>query len=474
LWKAGMVGLVLMLMLSGAARARAADGEGSADPPKKAKKARVYESSEAAPVRTSAERRLDELSGDVGNLRKSETETNAAVEEVRKAIVIKTPEANATPTTIGEHVGVLERDLADTRKNLSDNLGIIVHGLVDASYEHNFNQPTANVNLTRAWDENGFQLTQGNLHIEKDGTVGFVSDLNVGQVANSISSATHYSNFTPGNGPAGQWFDPTQYYLTYTAPIGSGLALQAGRFVTLEGEEVVPTYSNQNYNETRGLLFTLGEPLTHTGIRGAYTVNDYVSLTGGLNNGWDDPAANNNGGPTFEYEATVNTKDKSLVLTLNGTVGSQALQKSNQTLTSFDPIVTWKPWFVPNTTLVAEYLYASQDGPAVFPGHSATWQGGAGYAVYDWNQWEFATRGEFFDDEDGFRTGLTQTLWEITQTVTYKVPEAPGLLLRGEYRHDNSNQNYFTNNNFIDPVTGVQDRLWRGQDTLTGSMIYAF
>ena len=62
-----------------------------------------------------------------------------------------------------------------------------------------------------------------------------MTDINFGQVANSISSATHYSNVSH---VGGQWFDPTQYYLTYTAPIGSGISLQAGRFVTLLGAEI--------------------------------------------------------------------------------------------------------------------------------------------------------------------------------------------------------------------------------------------
>ena len=113
-----------------------------------------------------------------------------------------------------------------------------------------------------------------------------MTDINVGQVANSISSVTNYSNVAH---VGGQWIDPTQYYLTYTAPLGSGVSFEAGRFVTLLGAEIIPVYNNQNYNESRGLLFTLGEPLTHTGIRASYTFNDYVSATAGLNNGWDDP-----------------------------------------------------------------------------------------------------------------------------------------------------------------------------------------
>ena len=406
------------------------------------------------------------------NLRKSQSATGSEVEEIKKELVVAAPQASATPGTIGQHVGALEANLAATQKSISDNLGVNIHGLVDAGYEHNFDQPVGNFNNDHAWDENGFQLTQGNLHIEKDGTVGFVTDLNVGQVANSISNGTHYTDLPPiggSNGPSGQWFDPTQYYLTYTAPLGSGVSIAAGRFVTLLGEEIIPTYQSQNFNESRGLLFTLGEPLTHTGVRASYTFNDYVSVTGGFNNGWDDPAANNNGGPTTEGEVSLNNKDKSVALVVNGIIGSQAVARSNQTRLAIDPIFTWKPAFVPNTTLATEYLYGSQDGPAI-DNHSASWQGMAQYVVYDWNEWEFATRGEWFDDKDGGPTGLQQTLWELTQTITYKVPGVTGLLLRGEYRHDESDKHNFPNNKSL----ASSLLFWRGQDTLSGAMIYAF
>jgi outer membrane murein-binding lipoprotein Lpp len=424
----------------------------------------------AAPT-ASEQQRLDALSGQVSNLATKVDDTQSEVKKIEKEIVVAAPaDANAKPQTVGEHVGLLEKNFGDFKTNVEQNLGVSIHGLVDVGYEHNFNQPNGNVNTFRAWDEDGFQLTQGNLHIEKDGTVGFVTDINFGQVANAISSVTNYSN---SSHVGSQFIDPTQYYLTYTAPLGSGISLEGGRFVTLLGAEIIPTYQNQNFNETRGLLFNLGEPLTHTGIRGSYTFNDYISVTAGLNNGWDDPAANNNGGPTGEGELTLNNKDKSVTFVVNGIIGSQALHSSNQTLGAIDPIFTWKPAFVPNLTLESEYLYASEDGP-VINGHSASWQGFAQYIVYDWNQYEFASRGEFFQDKDGARTdGTAQTLWELTQTVSYKVPEVTGLVVRLEYRHDNSNVASFANNNFVNPVTGVQ-HMWRGQDTMSTAVIYAF
>jgi Putative beta-barrel porin-2, OmpL-like. bbp2 len=433
------------------------------------------------------EQRLNALSGQVGNLQKQQDDTTSEVKRIEAAMIVAPPAtADAKPTTIGQHVGLAETNIAAIQKNLSDNLGISVHALVDAGYEHNFNQPNGNVNTFREWDEDGFQLTQGNLHIERDGTVGFVTDINFGQVANSISSVTNYSNVLH---VGGQWIDPTQYYLTYTAPLGSGVSLEAGRFVTLLGAEIVPVYNNQNFNESRGLLYTLGEPIAHTGVRASYTFNDYVSATVGLNNGWDDPASTSNGGPNYEGELTLNTKDKSISFVLNGIWGPNVQPSSvaslspvppglgthsNMNLGAIDPIATWKPAFVPNLTLQAEYLYASQSGP-VIDGHSATWQGAAGYVVYDFTpSFEAATRAEFFDDMDGARTnGEAQTLWEITQTLSYKIPEVTGLIARLEYRHDNSSQNAFANNNFVSPVTLTQ-HTWHGQDTLAANLIYAF
>ena len=50
-------------------------------------------------------------------------------------------------------------------------------------------------------------------------------------------------------------------------------------------------------------------------------------------------------------------------------------------------------------------------------------------------------RGEWFNDTDGFNTGVAQQVKEVTFTGEYKIIE--GLLWRGEYRHDWSDQPFF-------------------------------
>jgi hypothetical protein len=476
-----LAAVTLIAIMVAIAPMRGAMADDDPPPVHKKKRTTVETTTTTTTTYTEQQRKIDQLSKQLEEMQKQQADLMSQIKDMKAQMAVAAPAAPAnapspaaapSPATIGEHVAVVENDLAQTKKDLASNLGVSIHGLVDATYEHNFNQPIHETNNLRTFDNNdGFQLTQGNLHVEKDGTVGFVTDLNFGQVAESIQAGSHFSN-SPADAGTGRFVDPTQYYLTYTLPVGSGINLQAGRFVTLLDEEVVPTYTNQNYNETRNYIFGLGSPFTHTGVRGSYTYNEYVAVTAGVNNGWDDPGNLNNGGPNFEGELSLNNKDKTMALVLNGMYGPNLAGHSNSYLGAIDPIFTIKPTFLPNTTLITEYQHEGETGKFI-NGHGATWWGVAQYIVYDWNAWESATRGEIFDDEDGARTGVHQTLWDITQTFTYKVPEVNGLLLRAEYRHDQSNHHVFLNNEFVNPLTGLQHE-WKGQDTLLGAMIYAF
>ena len=65
-----------------------------------------------------------------------------------------------------------------------------------------------------------------------------------------------------------------------------GSPLKAGKFVTLLGYEVIESPNNLNFS--RGYLFTLAIPLTHTGGLASYTFTDWFSMTAGVVLGWDD------------------------------------------------------------------------------------------------------------------------------------------------------------------------------------------
>lgn len=462
---------------------------------------------------------VSDLRSEVRELQKEIHELKGQVETVKsQQALVPPPPADQKPQTIGETVGSLGKSVEDIRTNLSTNLGIQVHGLVDANYEFNLNRPKTSgiakggpnptapggcINQLRTFDVdcNGWGFQQFNLHIARvsDGGVGFVTDLNFGQVANVLRASTRNSNLNPSP-TSNDVMDLTQAYLTYTVPFGSGINLQLGRFVTLLGEEIIPTYTNQDFNISNSFIFGFGIPFTHTGLRGTYAFNDKVALTLGVNNGWDDITDNNNG-QTVEGELSL-TPNSNISLVLNGIYGPEQVNRGNSQRWAIDPVATWHTP-IPGLQLIGEYLYAEEGGPiSVAPAFSAhgnglnfnppdptnpgfvlipktaNWTAAAGYIVYDWNErLEFATRGEWFRDSEGARTGLRQTLGEVTETINYKVPAVTGLLARLEYRHDESNAAPFFGSNIApanSPNFPNPSHTYNGQDTFMAAAIYSF
>ena len=86
-------------------------------------------------------------------------------------------------------------------------------------------------------------------------------------------------------------FDLQEAYGSYKIPVGSGLTLKAGKFVTLLGYEVIESPNNLNFS--RSLLFTLATPLTHVGGLASYAVTDWLTITAGPVVGWDIADDNN-------------------------------------------------------------------------------------------------------------------------------------------------------------------------------------
>src|SRR3954449_7859747 len=81
-----------------------------------------------------------------------------------------------------------------------------------------------------------------------------------------------------------------QAYLEAYLPLGNGLNIKAGHFYSPTGYETVPAPDNFFY--THAYSFTNGEPFTHVGVVGNYSVTSNWSLMGGVTTGsatggWD-------------------------------------------------------------------------------------------------------------------------------------------------------------------------------------------
>lgn len=328
--------------------------------------------------------------------------------------------------------------------------GVNLTGLADVYYGYNANHPagnTATEPFTPFIDQFGLNLVELQLDkpVDKSTPLGFRVALGFGQSITAINNASNHPNDSSNAS--------TQYlkegYLSYMAPIGKGLELDFGKYVTPTGNEVIET--NQNWNYSRSLLFYFAIPYYHFGARAKYTFNDKWSISGYANNGWNNVLAPNSGktgGVSLAWNAT-----KKVTLTENylagpGGPGFAGGNGNYNNLT--DTVLAYNP--NAKLSLVANFDYDHQ-GKFIATGKAADYAGIAAYAKYAFNpKVAVAGRYEYFNDHDGLATfgiyapAITAPivhnhLNEFTGTIERKF--AGHLISRLEYRHDDSNQSFF-------------------------------
>jgi len=263
--------------------------------------------------------------------------------------------------------------------------------------------------------------------------------------------------------------DLVQAYAAYKIPIGSGLTIKAGKFVTLLGYEVIESPSNLNFS--RSFMFGFAIPFTHVGALLSYSFGDWLTLTAGPVVGWDVAKDNNSAMSVTGQISLTPIKDFAAALTF--ITGPEQNGNNHNTRTVLDWTLNYTA--VKNLTLGAnvDYGWEYKEPSLVGAGLSDTtarWWGIAGYAAYDWtDKFRTALRGEYFRDSDSARTaarapGLKTSLWETTATVQYNVWK--GLVARVEYRHDQANEKVFKTKLF-GPTS-------KAQDTISLDLYYLF
>ena len=324
--------------------------------------------------------------------------------------------------------------------------GVQMSGFVDTTYTYNFNAPQTNVNTLRVFDTraNSFMLNSAELNIKKpvsaESPVGFRTDLAFGTDSEVVGSVT------TGLGSTTDELDIQQAFVEYLAPIGNGLDVQVGKFVTLHGAEVIK--SKDDPNISRSYLFGFAIPFTHTGIRVAYPWSDRFTTLVGVNNGWD-VVDDNNQAKTVEIGFSSTPIDK---VSLGSTFmfGAEQAGNNNNGRQLVDIVAGWQP--IEALQLKLNYDYGWEDDAVSF-GNNAVWHGLAAYARYALtDKLAVSARGEYFNDADGVRTaifgtginGITGTglkLTEYTLTTEYQIHK--NLIARLEYRHDQANERVF-------------------------------
>lgn len=220
--------------------------------------------------------------------------------------------------------------------------------------------------------------------------------------------------------------------VSYLAPTGKGLTLQAGIFTSLIGYDSLYAKDNVNYTRPWGADFT---PYFMMGANASYPFNERVTGTFVVVNGyWHLAKANNVPSSGAQIAYKVNPR-----VTVKGTV----LLGPHQSNTSFkfwrfltDTIVERK---TDRVTLALEYIYSQERADA--PGSPRALMMSSQLPVR-WSlnkRWALAVRPEFFWDRDGRWTLSRQTVTAFTTTLEYRLPYRwTNAIFRLEHRFDDS------------------------------------
>jgi hypothetical protein len=326
--------------------------------------------------------------------------------------------------------------------------GINYSGYVDGSYNYlvRSNHFISGKN-DRVYDlnQNGLTLQQAALTLALQPASGFGALANVilGRDANEIAPLGIQAQSVFYSENLG--FTPIQAYLQYA--VGK-FTLMVGQFLTLVGEEQInPT---QDTNFSRSVLF-YATPDTHLGIRGIYVASDKLTITAGVNDGWDN-ITDWSRHKTFELGASV-TLNPIVSFSLQGYTGQERATKGitygpegQRSLIDFVGTIN----ATTKLSVAANYDYGWQT-KALLPDSNyarAGWQGIAGYLNYKLNDiWQGSFRGEVFNDKNGFVTGVRQNWRELTLSIGYT--PIKNLEIRAETRHDFSDSASFVNGNGV-------------------------
>ncbi len=414
-----------------------------------------------------------DLTSRIDSLEKQLADLRSQMEAQKAAAAAPTPAA--PPPSATAVLPAAAPATAPAPTGLAGLLGpTTLSGFVDVYYGYNSNQPANRTTALRNFDINSSQFSLNMLELVADkapdptaSRLGYHIALGFGQAMNLINGGEVASPNAPGTpvlGPPSTITNFDQYlkegYLEYLAPVGKGLQINVGKFVTPAGAEVIETKDNWNYS--RGLLFSWAIPYFHFGASAKYAFNSKFALTGYLVNGWNN-SVDNNSGKTAGFTAAW-TPNSKFSLIQNYLAGPEQTNNNSDFRHLYDAVVTYSP----NTklSLMANYDYGHDRVlPGVgLPTAPVWWTGLAGYIKYAFNdRWAVATRGEWFNDHNGFSTGTAQNTSEFTLTLQRMI--ASKIISRLEFRRDMSDHNVFPYRSGL---------LRDSQNTLTAGLVYAF
>lgn len=356
--------------------------------------------------------------------------------------------------------------LLQTGPRADESSKITFCGQLDGYYQYSFNHPpVGSPLLARAWDvkNDSFSISLAELNASlaptREHPVGFTASLAAGK-ATDLVHATE-----PGG--VNTYNNLLQLYGSVLTRGKRAITLDFGKFQAWACYDQVETTSSDNYS--RSLLYALGEPFYHTGIRASAMITPRWMLNLYLVNGWNC-VEDDNGGKTLGF-MLMSMGGGPLQVMVNYIGGQEGSDTANPAGTfggigfmmpgvlnvnMVDVVATWQTTSRWKIVLNSDYADASRSGMA--GGH---WSGTALIARRSFGRgWAAALRGEHFEDSNGLKTGFGQNLNEITATLEYA--HGDHSLTRLEVRHDHAGTPFF-------PTANGSSK---DQDTLTLAQVF--
>ena len=307
-------------------------------------------------------------------------------------------------------------------------------GFVDLAYPLNFKHPANHLFRSRgtAFRTDSVWLNMASVYLRKrpspDSRWGVELTAQVGKDDEFFGFSATAPNIA-GNKFL-RHFGPTN--VSYLAPVGNGLTLQAGIFSSLIGYDSLYAKDNFNYTRPWGADFT---PYFMTGANASYPFTEKLTGTFFLVNGyWHLARANSapSAGGQIAYK-----------MTHNWTLKETTLFGPHQRNTGFefwrfltDTIVERK---TEKFTIASDYIFSTEkvDAPGKPRALMMSWQLPMRWTLND--RWSVALRPEVFWDRDGRWTLARQTVKALTSTVEYRIPHKwTNTIFRLEHRFDDS------------------------------------
>jgi hypothetical protein len=253
----------------------------------------------------------------------------------------------------------------------------------------------------------------------------------------------------------------TQAYLLWrpTEP----LELDLGMFTSPFGAEALESWKNPNY--TISALYVYGQPSWHTGLKAIWQASDTVTLMALVTNGTNNISeAQQNSG--LHQSATVGGSVRyapvePLSFGLGGLAVLNSAQNDDHGFDAFLDFVTALKLDALTATFNADFVFTRKGAPS---GADRQFWGASLTASYRLSEAiGIALRGEYLRDDANYGDSDVWKLTTETLTLDLKpIPRSPNLIVRWDNRWEQSNQRIFGQDSrgTADPADDTYGRRW--------------